>query len=194
MDRRQQKSQTAWKPFAGFILFGLVALFLFYNHAESGACALSLVAGMFLEETARLLRSQYYEGTRTVDVLGSERSTRYMDPGTCTFCGEPTNNLAGNPGRWSLQFTHPDGSGLVRDHHVQCVQDRLFGSSPDAKSKYPTTAQLGAILFRYIDRLNDPVPEDPIDTIVEEMLFDANTLIVSGVDPKSVQSTEGVKT
>ena len=67
--------------------------------------------------------------------------------GPCEFCGEPTERFAGNPARWPLQFTLPDGTGTVRWFHVQCVQDRLFRRTPEhdaqlerwrAEGKLPT--------------------------------------------------------
>lgn len=48
-----------------------------------------------------------------------------MNDGPCYYCGEPTNSLAGNPGMWSLHFTHSDEPGKVKPHHVSCVQARL---------------------------------------------------------------------
>ena len=44
----------------------------------------------------------------------------------CEFCGEICNGFAGNPGLWPLAFTHPDGTGVVKWHHTECVQDRIF--------------------------------------------------------------------
>ena len=44
----------------------------------------------------------------------------------CAFCGEKCDDLAANPGMWSLGFTHPDGTGTVKWHHVKCVQDRIW--------------------------------------------------------------------
>lgn len=37
--------------------------------------------------------------------------------------------------------------------------------------------QLGAILFRYIDRLNDQTPEDNAEKIVKEMLTEVNPVL-----------------
>lgn len=48
----------------------------------------------------------------------------------CEFCGVMTSSLSANPGMWPLVFTHPDGSGRVKYHHVRCVQDRLFADPP----------------------------------------------------------------
>lgn len=45
--------------------------------------------------------------------------------GPCYYCQQPTNSIAGNPGLWPLRFTHPDGTGVVRFHHTQCVLNRL---------------------------------------------------------------------
>jgi hypothetical protein len=59
----------------------------------------------------------------------------------------------------------------------------------ETKERHPTAKQLGVILFRYIDRLNDATPEDPVEKIVDEMLTEANALIVSGV-VRSPEETE----
>lgn len=47
------------------------------------------------------------------------------DDGPCFYCNEITDSFAGNPGRWPLVFAHPDGTGIVKHHHVKCVVDRL---------------------------------------------------------------------
>jgi len=44
----------------------------------------------------------------------------------CAFCYERCDGFAGNPGRWPLGFTHPDGTGIVKWHHVECVQEKVF--------------------------------------------------------------------
>lgn len=44
----------------------------------------------------------------------------------CFFCGKRVDGFAGNPGLWPLIFTHPDGTGIPKFHHVGCVQKRLF--------------------------------------------------------------------
>jgi hypothetical protein len=44
----------------------------------------------------------------------------------CFYCGEPINNLAGNPAKWSLNFPNdPDQPGVCLPHHVGCVLERL---------------------------------------------------------------------
>ena len=57
--------------------------------------------------------------------MSDEEGARVMSDRCCTFCGEATNDLHGNPQKWALWFTDPDGTGIVRAHHVGCVQDRL---------------------------------------------------------------------
>lgn len=47
------------------------------------------------------------------------------DHNVCYYCNKPINNLAGDPAQWSLKFPRPDGSGVVRSHHVGCVMQRL---------------------------------------------------------------------
>lgn len=44
----------------------------------------------------------------------------------CAFCGKPCDKYAANPGLWPVRLCHPDGTGLTRWHHHQCVVDRLF--------------------------------------------------------------------
>lgn len=44
----------------------------------------------------------------------------------CYYCGEPCNDLAGNPGLWSLPFCHRAEPGFVKWHHTRCVTSRLL--------------------------------------------------------------------
>jgi hypothetical protein len=44
----------------------------------------------------------------------------------CYYCGKPIDNLAGNPGKWSVLLCHEDDPGVVKPHHSQCVMDRLL--------------------------------------------------------------------
>lgn len=46
--------------------------------------------------------------------------------GECYFCGQKTCSYAGNPGRWPLRFSAPDGTGKVRFFHTECVARRLW--------------------------------------------------------------------
>ena len=94
-----------------------------------------------------------------------------LDPGTCAFCGEPTDNLAGNPGMWSLMFTHPDGTGYARDHHVKCVQDRLFRSTVETTVKCGCGVTLERRLFCPACR--------------EAMPFDFASAAKASVDPRN---------
>lgn len=54
------------------------------------------------------------------------QATDEGDGEPCAFCGYPCDNLAANPGKWSLCFAHPDGTGIAKFHHVDCVTGRLF--------------------------------------------------------------------
>ena len=49
-----------------------------------------------------------------------------IDDGECPFCKERTNSLAGNPGKWPLTFTLPDGTGKTHKFHTECVCERLY--------------------------------------------------------------------
>lgn len=84
---------------------------------------------------------RYYLGTfdtpqEASEVVEARRKAYYGEfnsvppppDGECFYCGEKTESLAGDPGRWPLQFCHPDGTGISRFHHTRCVTDRL---SPD---------------------------------------------------------------
>lgn len=52
----------------------------------------------------------------------------------CAFCGKLCDRFAGNPGAWPIAFAHPDGTGIVKWHHVNCVVDRIqFPSETDCK-------------------------------------------------------------
>jgi hypothetical protein len=48
-----------------------------------------------------------------------------MNDGPCHLCGEPTESLAGNPGRWPLLLPAPDATGVCRHWHAGCVMARL---------------------------------------------------------------------
>ena len=47
-------------------------------------------------------------------------------------------------------------------------------------SDITTDIKLGQILLKYIDRLSDPVPEDPLERIVSEILTDTNKILGRG--------------
>lgn len=53
--------------------------------------------------------------------------------GWCYYCGEMTNHLAGNPGKWPLLFCHGDKPGVTRWHHTGCVTERLRDSAQSAR-------------------------------------------------------------
>lgn len=43
----------------------------------------------------------------------------------CYYCKQPCNDLAGDPGLWSIPLTHPEEPGVVKWHHIRCVSERL---------------------------------------------------------------------
>jgi hypothetical protein len=43
----------------------------------------------------------------------------------CYYCGEPCNDLAGNPGLWTVYLCHKDDRGVPKAHHIQCISERL---------------------------------------------------------------------
>jgi hypothetical protein len=43
----------------------------------------------------------------------------------CYYCSEPCNDFAGNPGLWSIALCHSDEPGVVKFHHIGCVQRRV---------------------------------------------------------------------
>src|SRR5579864_4275940 len=43
----------------------------------------------------------------------------------CYYCGEPCDDLVGNPSLWSVVLCHSDDPGVAKYHHVGCVSDRL---------------------------------------------------------------------
>ena len=47
------------------------------------------------------------------------------EDGVCTYCGEGTVSLAGNPGLWPIWFNDPDGTGQIKPHHEKCLYQRL---------------------------------------------------------------------
>lgn len=59
-------------------------------------------------------------------------SEALVDSEDCAFCGEPCDTLAANPGLWPVRLCHPDGTGIAKNHHHQCVIDRLFPRTNDA--------------------------------------------------------------
>lgn len=54
-----------------------------------------------------------------------------VDDRPCPFCGEMTSSVAGNPSRWPLVFTLPNGTGKTHRFHVGCVMERLFRHTED---------------------------------------------------------------
>ena len=53
-------------------------------------------------------------------------STMQGEDEPCAFCGERCDGFAGNPSKWPIAFTHPDGTGKIKWHHTGCVQDKVF--------------------------------------------------------------------
>lgn len=43
----------------------------------------------------------------------------------CYYCGDPCNDLSGNPSEWAIPLCHPDEPGIVKWHHIGCVGNRL---------------------------------------------------------------------
>lgn len=56
----------------------------------------------------------------------------------CFYCGKPCSLIAGDPSRWPLAFAQPDGTGVVRYHHVGCVVARLVPSPAEMFGTQPT--------------------------------------------------------
>lgn len=107
------------------------------------------------------------------DVLARELSRFRAAPGhreghgkPCYYCGEPCNDLAGNPGLWSLGFCHADDPGRVKWHHTECVTSRLIENRAasdvsdleHAKNILGYTCDLGQW-----ERDGDHIPSDIID-------------------------------
>lgn len=44
---------------------------------------------------------------------------------SCYYCGQPIDNLAGDPGRWEVGLCHADDPGVVKRHHAACVDKRI---------------------------------------------------------------------
>lgn len=45
--------------------------------------------------------------------------------GPCHYCGEDTDSLSGNPGKWCIDLPHGDDPGVNKHHHTLCVFERL---------------------------------------------------------------------
>lgn len=43
----------------------------------------------------------------------------------CADCGEMTDSLTGNPGRWRVSLPRSSAPGVMQAHHMQCVLNRL---------------------------------------------------------------------
>lgn len=54
--------------------------------------------------------------------------------GPCILCGETTQSIAGNPGRWPLLLCRQDGTGKALVHCVKCVTDKVYPSVDVAKT------------------------------------------------------------
>lgn len=72
----------------------------------------------------------------------------------CEFCQEPVNDFAGNPAKWSLKFTIPDGTGVVRAFHMGCVQERLFWRTKEHDDEIERWRLDGKIVNR--KKITDP--------------------------------------
>lgn len=75
-------------------------------------------------------------------VQASNLCVTKLDPGICTLCNERTDQFAGDPGLWPLEFAHPDGTGYVRSHHVKCVQARLFPTHSETSAPQAPIAKV----------------------------------------------------
>lgn len=53
---------------------------------------------------------------------------------SCYYCGEPVNNLHGNPWLWSVALCHADDPGRVKWHHTGCVTKRLVENQASFKT------------------------------------------------------------
>lgn len=49
-----------------------------------------------------------------------------VSDGKCPLCGEWTNGLAADPGKWPLRFCPPGAEGETVAHHVRCVTERVY--------------------------------------------------------------------
>ena len=43
----------------------------------------------------------------------------------CYYCKEKCDGFAGNPGMWPILLAHSDEPGVMKAHHMKCVQERL---------------------------------------------------------------------
>ena len=63
----------------------------------------------------------------------STPDTEHPSAACCHYCGEPINNLAGDPGLWPLTFCHPAEPGVPKQHHVKCLTARLAAAEANEK-------------------------------------------------------------
>ncbi len=84
-----------------------------------------------MTDAARYLREELIKARNPYDEKGlcptchsPDNMRAHNEP--CYYCGLPINNLAANPGEWSLQFPHSDEPGVTKPHHVRCVTKRLI--------------------------------------------------------------------
>lgn len=57
--------------------------------------------------------------------LSAYRKAQSGDGQRCYYCNEQCHRHAGNPGRWPIAMAHADEPGVVKYHHVDCVERRL---------------------------------------------------------------------
>jgi hypothetical protein len=71
-----------------------------------------------------------------------------IDNGDCCICGKQTNNMAGNPGEWSVKMPRPDGSGKPHYYHMGCAVNRIWGCDKPVPSDKVSIDRKVAISFR----------------------------------------------
>lgn len=66
-------------------------------------------------------------------------------PADCYYCGLPTSSTAGDPGMWPIYLSHSIDPGVMKSHHMGCVQDRLerFDRMLKVSGKEYNAQQLG---------------------------------------------------
>lgn len=70
---------------------------------------------------------------------------------TCAFCGEKCSVIHAKPSRWPVAFTHPGDNGVVRWHHIGCVQDKIFREFQETAKKLADMQAYAAYLEKKYD-------------------------------------------
>ena len=106
------------------------------------------------------------------DAAMTDDTPKQEPAGTVNVPAEPTLEMI-HQGALVLANHEPSAIGLAITYEVYRA---MLAAAPQSVN---ADAAVGRVLFKYIDRLNDPAECDPLDKIVAELIQAINTAIAS---------------